>query len=101
MDRQGLSIPLYTCSYIRIYTHIYIYTHTYISIYAQAHIGIWGVSNTALNFCWLCGPKANLCHVIGGSANIYIFIRELKQEKTSECRKAGEGMMLSEEAGEL
>lgn len=85
------------CKYI--YTYIYIYTHPY--IYAHAHIGIWGISNTALNFCWLCGPKAKLCHVIGGSANIYIFIRELKQKKTSECRRGGEGVMLSAEDGEL
>lgn len=45
--------------------------------------------------------KSNVLLCMGGSANIHIFIEELMQEKTSECRRGGEGMMLPAEDGKL
>lgn len=58
-------------------------------MYMQMHAHIWGVSNTALNFCSLCGPKAMLCCAVGRSADFYIFIRELKQQKAGKHKRGG------------
>lgn len=75
------------------HTQIDIYIHTcidkYIYVYADARTHIWGISNTALNFCSLCGPKAMHCCTVGRSADIYIFIRELMQEKAGKHKRGG------------
>lgn len=102
MDRQGLSMymQIETCIYrhTQIYTYVYLHIHTYTCTRTRRHMGC---TKLCSEFLPALQAKSKALPCIRGSANIQIFIRELMQEKTSECRRGGQGMLLPAEDGKL